>query len=443
MRQYVLASIGAAIIGLGLSSCSKSPKITGSVSGEPGSALPGTGELPPKSIEYFKEFVYEPIIGTSGTDGFCNRCHHAEEHHKTLEESHEYFLASDRVVWNKLEASVTVDRVAKGHNCWTDCVADAKALQAGLQEWLNKLEEDGFQIPEQEFGAKAGAVVPFIQATPHTLQLDPAMYMGGPITGATTANTWTAMQTGGNDGPLDTYVAAPAGGQARNANDAAAGTAAFNINVPAAGEYFVWARVMLPDEDSNQFFLNDGANTVPFIGDPTADTWGWQLLQTDADEPEPLPIQLQAGAQTITMREAEGGARLSYLVVTPRMDINLEVITVNLYDIEVDISDVAGTKASIVATIWEKAQEEDQTKTIGVTGLSLKSDKPLAIKGIYPLVNGRFEANQGIYKVVDGTFGGTAEPDLIETGGATGTTWLASFKQGTLGFAFDAISVAQ
>lgn len=418
--------------------CSKPPKISGKVNSGSGDASVGSGELPPTSLAHFTTYVYEPIVLKNCMN---SSCHHREEHHIDAQTSHDYFLQNARADFTDIKLSVAVERVDKGHNCWSDdCGADGEELLEGFQAWLDNLVEDGYKIPEQEFGAKAKEQVEFAGAAVHSLNLDPTQYMGGPISMATTTLGFgTAMPIEGGDGALEEYVGAPAG-QDLQQGDANAGTAAFTVDIPAAGDYYVWARVMFPGDDQNSFFVTDGTNNFQFEGDPSADTWAWrQLMNNDPDDLQPQAVTFAAGPQTITFAQAEGGARLSYVLVTPLLDPNTEILSEKLYDVEVDISDVAGTDATMIATIWEKAQGEDQTKTIGVKELRVVSDKPLKIKGIYPLINGRFELNHATYTAVDGTFG-SPEGQVVDTGGALGTSWLSEFGKDTLGFAFDSIS---
>ncbi|SMF28906.1 hypothetical protein [Pseudobacteriovorax antillogorgiicola] len=435
-RGTIIGAISLLVLAVG---CSKPPKISGSAGGAAsGDQVPEVEGLPSESLELFTSNVYEPISGQ-----FCNSCHHEESgHHESAENSHNYFLERG-ADFTKVESSSTVVRVRGGHSCWgSDCNEDADILQAGIQAWLDELVARGFELPEQEFGAKAKATTAFADSTDHTLVVNPAEYMGGAISAATTTNTWATPVMDSPDGAINGYVTAPAGGNPRNANDAAAGTAAYNIEVATAGVHYVWVRAMLPDDDQNEFFVNDGANDFTLIGDPTVDQWAWRQLMTEDDEPVPQEVTLAAGPQTITLREREGGARLSYVLVTPRMDPNTEIFAVKLYDVEVDISDVAGTNASIIATVWEKAQGEDQKKVIGVKELRVKSDKPLTIKGIYPLIDNYYASSHATYSLVEGTFG-TPEGEVVATGGATGSTWLAEFATANLGFAFDSVSVAQ
>ena len=189
----------------------------------------------------------------------------------------------------------------------------------------------------------------------------------------------------------------------------AAGAVTFNFNALTAGTYYAWVRAKLADEDQNEFFVTAGGQTfqAPAETEVTGDGWDWrQLLLNDDDELEPQPLTLAAGANEVILQEREGGAKFGYLLLTNREDPNLEIFNEQFYDVEIDISDLAGTPAKIIATVWEKAQGEDQTKAIGVKELRIDSEKKLRIKGIYPQINGFFDSSHATYTYVEGTFGG-------------------------------------
>lgn len=432
-----------------LYACAEPPKIHDFFGGGSGGAGPGGLQLPPSSLDHFKTYVF-PLVGTSahlaGDAGktesgyYCTNCHHTENH-ADLRASHNYFLENGRFNFDRVASSTTVSRLAGGHNCWSDCSANAQELSDALASWLDAIVADGFQIPEQDVGIKALARTPFQDATAHTLVLDPNVYLGGAITEASRTNTWLNPVANANDGSLNSYVVAPAGGGRKGANNATAGTASFQLDIPADGDYYVFTRVMFPDEDQNELFVNDGVNNFILTSEPTTDTWGWRQLMSNNDESLPQPLTLTAGPQTITLREREGGVRVSYLLLSPRPDPNTEILALELFDVEVDISDVAGIPASIVATIWAKAQGEEQNKVIGVKELRIIAEQALTIKGIKPLINGHYELSHSTYTAVDGVFG-SPEGDVITTGGATGSTWLGNMQTDDLGFAFEAIGPA-
>ncbi len=270
--------------------------------------------------------------------------------------------------------------------------------------------------------------------------------------GRSTAISWLAWQntlTDDPDGAINSYIMAPPGGNPRNQGDAAAGTAAFNIDVLTAGTYFAWIRTKMLDADQNEYFLSDGTNTfqAPAETESTGDAWTWKQLEllNQDDVLEPQPLTLAAGPQTITLQEREGGVKIAYLLITSRTDPNTEIFNTKLYDVAVDISDLVGTNAKIIATVWEKAQGDEQAKAIGVKELRVESDKPLHIKGIYPLINGDFESYHATYSLVDGTFGGSEvrAEQIIQTGAATGTTWLSDYAADKLSFGFDVLEVAE
>lgn len=423
---------------IGMQGCTKPPKLK---------SVGGVDGLPASSIKHFETHVF-PLIGTQGalasdpqkqnSGYYCSGCHHSS-HHTTLDASHRYVIEHGWVKFERIKSSDAAVKVGGSHNCWSDCLENSKALEDAFQAWLDAIVADGFQIPEQDVGIKSANSTSFADTSDHTLVLDPAIYLGGPISTATTNNTWATIATDGNDGALSSYVVSPPRNNPVAAG--AGGTAAFNIDVPAAGTYYAFVRVKFPNDNQDLININAGNNNFDLTGDPTNDEWGWRQAMTGNDNDQPRQINLAAGPQTITVRERSGGASLSYLLISPQSSPNMENLNLKFFDVEVDISDVAGTTASIIATIWPKAQGEEQNKVIGVKELRVKSDKPLAIRGIKPLINGFYNDNHATYTAVDGIFG-TPDGQVVETGGSTGSTWLGDISKDSLGFAFESISVA-
>jgi uncharacterized protein affecting Mg2+/Co2+ transport len=153
---------------------------------------------------------------------------------------------------------------------------------------------------------------------------------------------------------------------------------------------------------------------------------------------------LTPGPFELSLQEETGGVNVNYVVLSSRPDANLEQFVTSYKDVSVDISSVAGSKAKIVARIWEQSQEEGQSKAVGVSHLRIESAKPLQVKGIRPLVNGIFIKSHATYLFVDTTAGGSELSDqIIDTGGTTATTFLADITKDLLSFSFEEIGPAK
>lgn len=131
------------------------------------------------------------------------------------------------------------------------------------------------------------------------------------------------------DGDLDGRVqrasdAAASGGAFVGAQDGAGdreGSVTLAVDVPSAGSYVVWARVLAPDEGSNSFFvrIDDGEELTWHAPGParsvTADGWTWAAVRgEDADTPQ--LYLLEAGRHELRFGAREDGAGLDRVVVT-------------------------------------------------------------------------------------------------------------------------------
>lgn len=90
------------------------------------------------------------------------------------------------------------------------------------------------------------------------------------------------------------------------------GFAKFEIDIPSAGDYFLWARVLWEGECSNSFNvqIDDGA---PFLfgEDPTFNAWHWVRYPVSRMA---KPIHLTAGKHTVIFRNREDGVSLDQIL---------------------------------------------------------------------------------------------------------------------------------
>jgi hypothetical protein len=97
------------------------------------------------------------------------------------------------------------------------------------------------------------------------------------------------------------------------------GHVTYTVNLPAAGTYRVWGRVIMPSTDDDSFYLRfDGASTwVQWNNNnafPTA--WKWVIVHDSAQGETNMLWPLSAGNHTLELAYREDGARLDKLLVT-------------------------------------------------------------------------------------------------------------------------------
>ncbi|MCC7492668.1 MAG: hypothetical protein IT204_09990 [Fimbriimonadaceae bacterium] len=87
------------------------------------------------------------------------------------------------------------------------------------------------------------------------------------------------------------------------------GLSQYKVNVPAAGAYTLWARVLWPDGCGNSFWVQPAGRSRLLLGeDGTYDAWHWVKCDTK--------LALQKGVNVIDVKNREDGVILDQLQVT-------------------------------------------------------------------------------------------------------------------------------
>ncbi|MEZ4273397.1 MAG: hypothetical protein R3C68_18765 [Myxococcota bacterium] len=133
------------------------------------------------------------------------------------------------------------------------------------------------------------------------------------------AQAMTAPMTALND-------ALASGGTYVTTQKAEEGDVVFTVDIPKAGDYIIWARVLAPSSLADSFYVsaNGGAED---IYDAAENTWSnaWQWTRVNgrnggaAFSLNPRLFDFEAGANTITFRGREVGAGLDVILVTNDM----------------------------------------------------------------------------------------------------------------------------
>lgn len=99
------------------------------------------------------------------------------------------------------------------------------------------------------------------------------------------------------------------------------GGVTFAVDVPAAGSYVVWARILAPDDGSNSFYVqvDDGEALAWHTPGParsaTSGEWVWAAIRKE-DADTPLLYLLDAGGHELRFGAREDGTGLDRVVVT-------------------------------------------------------------------------------------------------------------------------------
>src|SRR6185503_8038253 len=102
-----------------------------------------------------------------------------------------------------------------------------------------------------------------------------------------------------------------------DANDT--GAATFTINIPVAGTYVVWCKVLSPDTGTDSVYVSADGGTE-FIYATALNTlssaWQWTAVNAAYDGIDPMTFQFGAGTHTIVLRGREAFTGLDQLLVT-------------------------------------------------------------------------------------------------------------------------------
>jgi fibronectin type 3 domain-containing protein len=96
------------------------------------------------------------------------------------------------------------------------------------------------------------------------------------------------------------------------------GTATTQVNVPAAGTYHVWSRVMAPDTTNNSYYLQVGSGCAAVMGDSTsipANTWTWVDYTNGSTASKFNATFATAGVQNAVLTGKEAGVRVDRILL--------------------------------------------------------------------------------------------------------------------------------
>ncbi|RKY87976.1 hypothetical protein DRQ11_04880, partial [candidate division KSB1 bacterium] len=95
-----------------------------------------------------------------------------------------------------------------------------------------------------------------------------------------------------------------------------AGVAEYTVEIPTAGDYRIWARVIGPDELHNSVYVTmDGGDQFTWKFRPTTAVWAWDLVSV-ADGDDPKIFQLNAGAHTLRIDGRQPGSKIDKFIFT-------------------------------------------------------------------------------------------------------------------------------
>jgi hypothetical protein len=102
------------------------------------------------------------------------------------------------------------------------------------------------------------------------------------------------------------------------------GSVTWRLNVPKAGNYYVWGRILAPTPDDDSFFVRafTGSGEIVSLSEWHTGThaqWEWTPMILNRAE-KPTPLALPEGEVKLQLRVREDGTKIDRLFVTPNLD---------------------------------------------------------------------------------------------------------------------------
>jgi hypothetical protein len=112
------------------------------------------------------------------------------------------------------------------------------------------------------------------------------------------------------------FVLAPNGsGNHWDSADSFAGEAVYSFEVPVAGDYTIWGRIMSPTDNDNSLWVSVDGGPFALWDTEISGVWMWDATNS-RDIADPAIFTLSAGSHTLTVKTREDGTGLDKLVIT-------------------------------------------------------------------------------------------------------------------------------
>ena len=102
------------------------------------------------------------------------------------------------------------------------------------------------------------------------------------------------------------------------------GYAEYIFEVPVAGEYVVWGRVISNNGDDNSFFVSVDDEDYALWDTQRVETWVWDQANNRGGD-DPVIFYLEAREHTLTIRHREDGTKIDRILITNDINSNLSI----------------------------------------------------------------------------------------------------------------------
>jgi hypothetical protein len=288
------------------------------------------------------------------------------------------------------------------HNCWSgDCNADAATMLAAIDQWkAGAFTTETIVVGGGGTGVNGnGSEIDVGTST--TLASEYGNVQNTDITIDMYAAVLNApMAQGVHNATGLTYIEVPNGnGGLLQNNNAAAGWATINFQVPVAGAYKLWGLVNAPNGSDNSFHVKiDNGNYVEWKIETLSGTnsFDWREVRSNNENNEEV-FNLSAGAHMLEVRQREDGTKISLMAVTQDPNFSgFGIYGTPRVTYSFDIESIVG----VPATFHIDVQEYDMY-SYKFSRPRIVSNSNIAARNLKVYVNGSFNPQHSTYTVID------------------------------------------
>jgi hypothetical protein len=307
--------------------------------------------------------------------------------HKTVIESH--LVAPSAVPSSRLVTRLSLNN----HNCWSECSADAAAMQAAIQAWVDRggikgggeglLRVGSLKIEDAEEIRLPGTNGNWVREAENF----DALGDGFEVIDDTTASLEKAIERR----------------QVEEGQQAPAGEVSYSFPIPEGESYALWFRVRdVGRGGAIQYRVNGGAPAVAFIeGDP--DGWAW----IPAFEDTALKPLARSDVVTVAIMDAE--VTIDMLAITEHATFDRGLIENTGYRqaLRFDLSGALGTEASLLLHL--AGGPDGASYILSHPTLELEGGASVTLEGLHIMVNGQFNPQYSTFAALSATVSETTE----------------------------------
>lgn len=322
-------------------------------------------------------------------------------------QAHNEVMNTFKVDFNNIPNSRLALKLREGHNCWSDCNANADQMEAAITEWQRLMTDTSGG--NTGGGQQVAGIV-----TSESSPLADLWSMGG--MGASGIFTFEANMAILNNPMVAStennynYIWVPNGnGGNLGNNNNAAGRAFINFQNQVVGNYRMFALVNAPNNNDNSFHMRVNNGNYAEWHIPLTSGYEWREVTATANG-NTVDFPLNFGNNTLEIRQREDGTKISQIVLSDDPNVNPASVSAgSIATISYDLSPILG----YAATFMVEVQDYD-TYSYKFTNPRIMASQRTRVEQIYPVVNGSFNPQHSTYSLVQMTVMPNMETQLSD-----------------------------